>query len=475
MNDTKLEYKSEYGVPMKIMKFGGSTIKTPDMIKKVADIIKNEEDVKVVVVSALHGQTNEIREYLKTVETESNDIDSFIANILEKHENMVKTAISNEKIQKEVIVKIKNIILKLERLLYGVAYTEELTPKTQDLILSSAERMSAYLMEGVLNSMVVPACAYEADQIGIVTDGIFYNATANLQETEKNLCEVLDADIKKGVVPVITGFFGRDSEGRTTTFGKNGSDYSAAVIAYALSADVLELWKDVNGFMSADPILVPNAHTMDKLSYDEAAELAYFGIGLLHPRTVGPVRLKDIPIVIKNIIQPQKKGTIIMKKGFKSKNVIKSVVYTNDLVEIKVSGPGAGYRSGVLSLVSSTLSSSNINIYSVNTSQTYLSMLIHKNDLEGCLKALKDIQSGVIEGIEHQKDIALVCVVGEGSRNIKGLAGKIFSAVASSDVNVEMMSAGASEVAAHFIIKKEGLKRTIEAIHRAFCEEPSST
>jgi aspartate kinase len=362
-------------------------------------------------------------------------------------------------------------ILKLERLLYGVAYTEELTPRTKDLILSSAERMSAYIMEGVLLCKNVKAKAYEADRLGVVTDGIFCNATADLGKTEKNLHKKLIPHMKNGFVPVITGFFGRDEEGRTTTFGKNGSDYSAAVIANALHADLLELWKDVDGFMSADPNIVKNAHTIDKLSYDEAAELAYFGISLLHPRTVEPVRLKDIPIVIKNIQKPEEKGTMIGKKGYKTKNVIKSVVFSTDLVEVKVSGSGAGYRPGVLSAVSDNLGRSNINIYSVTTSQTQLSLLIHKNDLQRCLKVMENMHGGVIESTDFQRNLALVCVVGEGSRTMKGLAGKIFSAVADAGVNVEIISAGASKVASHFIIKRDDLKETIEAIHTTFCED----
>jgi aspartate kinase len=198
--------------------------------------------------------------------------------------------------------------------------------------------------------------------------------------------------------------------------------------------------------------------------------LAYFGIGLLHPRTVEPVRLKDIPIVIKNILKSDGKGTKIVKKGYRTKNVIKSVVYSTDLVEIKVSGSGAGYRPGVLSTVSEILGKSNINIYSVTTSQTHLSLLIYKNDLQRCLKALDDIYGGVIERIDFQKDLALVCVVGEGSRDRKGLAGKIFTAIANAGVNVEIISAGASQVASHFIVKKDGLTKTIKAIHTTFCE-----
>lgn len=455
---------------MKVMKFGGSTIKTPKMLDKVGELIKHDKGPKVIVVSALYHQTNDIREYISQIRTEKTEIDTFISNIVKKHKSLAEKSIKNKLILAKALDSVTNHILKLERLLYGVAYTEELTPRTKDLILSSAERMSAYIMEGVLLSKKINARAYEGDQIGIVTDGNFCNATADLNKTGKNLHQIIIPPLKKGIVPVITGFFGCDEEGRTTTFGRNGSDYSAAVIANALNAKVLELWKDVDGFMSADPNMINNAHTIDKLSYDEAAELAHFGISLLHPRAVEPVRLKNIPIVIKNILNPNKDGTIIVKKGYKTKEVIKSVVYSTDLMEIKVSAAGAGSRPGVLAAVVDSLNNANINIYSVTTSQTHLSLLIAKSDYQRSSRAFSKIGGGMIERIDYQKDIALVCVVGEGSRQTKGLASKIFSAVANEGLNIEIISAGASQVASHFIVNKADLKPTMQAIHNTFCK-----
>jgi aspartate kinase len=460
---------------MKVMKFGGSTIKNLTMIKRVGKVIKNTTDSPVVVVSALFGQTNEIREYIDKIRsnnerTNKEEISSFINKIRKRHKTIAGKLIADKSILSSVNEAVEDRIQKLDRLLYGVAYTEELTARTTDLMLSSAERMSAMIIEGVLVSNDVSAKAYEADNIGIVTDGIFMNATADLLESSKNLEKSLLPAIKKGTVPVITGFFGCDSKGRTTTFGKNGSDYSAAVIANAINAAELELWKDVNGFMSADPGIVRKAHTIDKLSYDEAAELAYFGISFLHPRTVGPVKVKNIPIVIKNILKPDDKGTKIIDEGHRTKNVIKSVVCSTELVEISVGATGAGYRSGVLSSVSKTLFDANINIYSVSTSPTHLSILIHRSDLKNCLKVLNGIIGGVIEDIDYKKDIALICVVGEGSRKTKNLAGKIFSAVSKAGVNVYNISAGASQVSVHFIVKKGDHEKTVRAIHSTFCE-----
>lgn len=456
------------------MKFGGSTFKTPAMMQQVVDIIKKDAGNVVVVVSALHGQTNEIREYISKIRTEKKEIEEFIKNIREKHFAFAKQVIKNKEILQSVLQTLDTLILKLERLLYGVAYTEELTPRTTDLILSSAERMSLYIMDGVLRSNKIEVKAYEADKIGIVTDGIFCNATADLKTTEKNLKKLINQDIKDGIVPIITGFFGCDEEGRTTTFGKNGSDYSAAVIGYSLNASLLELWKDVDGFMSADPNIIDQAYTIEKLSYDEAAELAHFGIGLLHPRTVEPVRLKIIPIEIKNIQRPNARGTMIVEKGFIAPNIVKSVVYSNDLAEIKLAAVGGGHRPGIIANVTMALNDANVNIYSIATSQTFLSLLIYKSELQDCIKALEKIADGVYKRFDFQKDVTLVCVVGEGAYDTKGLAGKIFSAVADANVNIEIISAGASKVATHFIIKQKDLEKTLTAIHDTFCKGSES-
>jgi aspartate kinase len=453
---------------MKVMKFGGSTIKNPDMMKEVARIIIAEHQKKAVVVSALHRQTNEIREYLDTFPRDLNDISAFVKKILNKHEFMSKNSISSKDILNNVQYDINNHILKMERLLYGVAYTEELTPRTKDLILSSAERLSTHIMVGVLKDQGISAEAFEADKIGVVTDGRFCQATADLKGCQENLTKIINPKIEDGIIPVITGFFGCDKDGRTTTFGKNGSDYSAAVIAYSLDAESLELWKDVEGFMSADPFLIPEARTIDVLSYDEAAELAYFGNDILHPRTVGPVRIKNIPILIKNISNPKSEGTIICSDTNEDSEGIKSVAYSTDLVEIRISGSWAGLRSGTLSDVTGVLGQKNINIFSVATSHTHLSILVHKNDLDTCLSALKTFSGGIVEGITFLEDIALVCAVGEGSRGKVGLASKLFTSVSDAYVNVEIISAGASDVAAHFVIKEQNLKKTLEAIHSAF-------
>ncbi|MEW6070898.1 MAG: aspartate kinase, partial [Candidatus Thermoplasmatota archaeon] len=393
-----------------------------------------------IVVSAVENITDMLREHLKNF-TNINNIERLIQKLKTIHEEMILTAIQPKKILDEVMPELDDKLKQLERLLYGIAYTEELTLRTQDLILSFGERLAAPTLQGILQAKRIPTKIFETDKL-IITDDTFGAATALLQETENKFSELVTPAIKNKELPIITGFFGATKKGYVTTFGKGGSDYSAAIAAYALNARAVELWKDVEGFMSADPKIVKGAFYLDNLSYDEAAELAYFGAEIIHPRTVEPVAEKNIPIIIKNIFRPEKEGSRITASTFKKGEVIKSVACRNDLGLVKVYGKGAGYRPGTLSEITSYLGKAGINIYSATTSQTCVSLLLHKNDLEKGFEILNSAKGGTIEKVESLGETALICVVGEGLAYTKGLAARIFKAVAEQNINVELISAG---------------------------------
>jgi aspartate kinase len=274
--------------------------------------------------------------------------------------------------------------------------------------------------------------------------------------------------VKKNVVPVVTGFFGITRTGHVTTVGRSGTDYTAAVVSYATEARPIEIWKEVDGFMSADPKLVKNAFLLDKLSYEEAAELAYFGAQVLHPRAVQPARLKGIEIVIKNLFKPESPGTVIGKSRHARKDIIKSVSYLPDVATLKVYDTGAGYKSGFLADITACLHKANINIFSATTSQTCAAILIEEADIPNAKKAIKGIIGTVGENFEVNPGMALVCTVGEGFGQTKGIAARVFNAVAAKNVNVDLISAGASMVAYHFTVDRKDLKNAIVAIHDEF-------
>jgi aspartate kinase len=274
--------------------------------------------------------------------------------------------------------------------------------------------------------------------------------------------------LDSGEVPVLTGFFGADEQGRTTVFGRGGSDYTAAVVASALDAESLELWKDVYGFNSADPKIVEDAHVVPFLSYEEAAEMAYFGAKVLHPLSIWPVSEKGIPVWVGNIDDTQKmRGTWITRKEDVQETVVKCVAHSRSVAILKIHGSGIGLEYGVLSKLVTALSDAHINIKSVITSQTSIALLLDKADLKKAHQILAALREKTVESIEPLSDIGLVACVGKGMITTQGIAGKVFGAVAKEGINVEMISSGASETAYYFIVKKENLDRAVRAIHGA--------
>ncbi len=447
------------------MKFGGTCLTNEDALNRVSKVVKDESEQKIVVVSAAAGVTNALRDFVSKPRQEK-EIDDFLLQMKLKHVEMLPK--KDGQTRKEALEQIEAKITKLERLLYGVTYTEELTPRTNDLVLSFGERLSAIVVAARLAHEGMDAVALETDALGMITNEQYGNAVAVLDKCEKNMAPPLHAAIKKGQVPVVTGFFGITESGHVTTVGRSGTDYTAAVVAYALDARPVEIWKEVDGFMSADPKIVKGAFLLERLSYEEAAELAYFGAQVLHPRAVQPARLKGIDMVIKNLYKPASPGTVIGKSKHARKDVIKSVSYLPNVAALKVYDTGAGYKSGFLAYITTCLHEANINIFSATTSQTCAAVLIEEADIAGAKKAIKAIIGTVGENFEVNPGVALVCAVGEGFGETKGVAARVFNAVAAKNVNVDLISAGASMVAYHFTVDRKDLKNTITAIHDEF-------
>jgi aspartate kinase len=240
------------------------------------------------------------------------------------------------------------------------------------------------------------------------------------------------------------------------------------VVAAALDAQRLEIWKDVDGFLSADPRMVHTATLIPTLSYEEAAELAYFGAAILHPRTIEPVRQKNIPIIIKNTLNPEIQGSIITAESPKQTMAVKSVAHTTDIGILKVHASGVGARQGILGLVANRIAEAGINIKSVVTSQTCISLLLASGDLEAGHKALATLKPEPYQRIEKIDNVALIAIVGDGLLQCKGIAARCFGAVAKADVCIEMISFGPSRAALYFLVPRDALNTTINAIHTTF-------
>jgi aspartate kinase len=448
-----------------VLKFGGSSLKDAKGFLNVAKIIKNEEGKKIVVLSGVYGVTDIIQKYLTYEKFDEIALQGLIQHLRRLHFKISSEAITDIAILKKVQYTLQNKIEKLERLLRGVYYVEELTDKTKDLILSYGERLSVPILAGALNDQCVKAKAFEADNLGILTNGDFGNAVAILNPISNNLKKEILPLLDENMIPIITGFFGCDNNGYTTLFGRNGSDYSASIIAYAIDANEVNIWKDVDGFLSADPAVIKGTHTLKYLTYKEAAELSYFGAKILHPRTVEPLMKKDIKLIIRSTYNPDKIGTEIVNNTHSKDPSVKSITYSKDIACIKIHGSGIGYKPGVLSEVTSYISSNKINIKSVITSQTCITFLLEKKDLNRSYNILSEKQIETVEKIERIKDIVLIAIVGEGIYNHHGIAAKVFSAVAQKGINIDLISAGASEVAYYFIVKERYLEPALKVIH----------
>ena len=453
---------------MKVMKFGGGCLTDSEDVLKVAGIVGAESGRVVVVVSAVSGITNKLEDGLHAALDSGVNVPRFLDKIRESHIQLLESVVPVGAVRHVAAVELMDRLKKIERLLYGVAYTLEITPSVRAHVMSFGERFSVLILAAALNSRGRSAEALEADRIGIVTDESFDNATARLAEVRRNLQKELLPVLERGAVPVVTGYFGRTAEGKVTTFGRNGSDYSAAVIARALGADRLEIWKDVDGFMSADPKVVSGARPVDRLSYYEAAELSYFGARILHPRTVEPLADSPIPVVIKNIHRADGGGTEVVPARPATEEVIKSITSNRRVAVIRIYGPGVGFKPGIIAEIGRLLAERGINIFSILTSQTCINLILDKADARAGSEAVSRLINGIIERVELKDHVALVAAVGDGLMKRRGAAARVLARVAEENINIEMLVAGASEAAQYFVVDEEDADRAVHAIHREF-------
>jgi aspartate kinase len=457
-----------------VMKFGGALMDGAEQIGNsanlVAERVKKGDEV-IVVVSAMANVTDDL--VVMGESARLGDMERVRSKISELEKRHLDTAgkLCKDKLLNETAAKIKNLLNVLNQCLTGVFLLRELTPRSKDLILSFGERLSAPLMRAALVSKGIKAIDLTGGEVGIITDSNYGNAKPLLNITEVMVKDRLLPILKAGVTPVVTGFIGQDENGVITTLGRGGSDYTATILASAMEADEVLIWKDVDGIMTADPKLVPSAKTIPVLSYAEVMEMAYFGAKVLHPLTVTPVQERKIPIRIANAYNPSNPGTIIREKGEGTKKV-KAVTAIKDLSIITTGGAGMIGVPSVVARVFSTLAENDINVtmISQSSSQANISMVVKSTDLERALKALKvEFRNGdLVRDIHAIPKVAVIAIVGEGMRGTKGIAARTFSAVAEAGVNVLSIAQGSSELNISFAVLEEDMQKAVEAVHRAF-------
>jgi aspartate kinase len=456
-----------------VMKFGGSSVADGERILHVARIIsemRRQGDEIVVVTSALGGVTDTligVAKRLSRVEDELKILETTI-RLRDQHTQTARDAIGDS----EIIASVEDVITlrmdELEKALIGVSHLGELTDRTLDYITSFGERLAAPILAGAISTLGTETIAFTGGEIGLITDKNFQNAMP-LSFAEKRIRASLVPNIKD-YIPVVTGFIGETEKGVITTLGRGGSDYSAAIIGAAIDADEIWLWKDTSGIMSADPRIVQDARKIPVISYVEAMELSYFGAEVLHSRSMEPVIRKKIPLRVKNTFKPDDFGTLVVEKPEKVNDVVKAITVIRECALVNISGFGMVGVPGVAAEVFGALARKNVNIMMISqgSSERAISILVDRKDLKKAISALDSCFPNIKKEIVHTDGVSALAIVGAGMAGTPGVAGRIFSALGTNQINVIMISQGSSEYNISMVVGEVDIERAVRVIHAEF-------
>jgi bifunctional aspartokinase / homoserine dehydrogenase 1 len=462
---------------LQVMKFGGTSVGDATCIARTAKIIARAagQGSCVAVVSAMSGVTNRLIEAANSAQTGDAKAASILMDSLrEQHEVALQSLTANENERSVSRKKLEEVLADGRRLCEGTALLRELSPRTLDAISSLGERLSAPLVSLAVRELGLPSEAIAANEL-IVTDTYHGGAEPLMELTRAKSQARLNPLLQNRVVPVVTGFIGATREGQLTTLGRGGSDYSATILGAALDADEVIIWTDVDGVLTADPRLVSEAKTIPEISYREAAELAYFGAKVLHPKTLKPVVQAAIPVWIRNSFQPDREGTKITPEGRSIGGGVKALTAIRDVTLISVGGPGIVGLPDVVGRTFSTTAEvrANVLLISQSSSQNDICFIVSTADADRTVEAMKkefaqDLAHQKVEHVTVDPNIAIVAVVGENMRGIPGVAGRTFSAMGRDGVNIIVISQGSSESNISFVIEEKDVKTALLSLHREF-------
>ncbi|HDN73808.1 MAG TPA: aspartate kinase [Archaeoglobus sp.] len=455
-----------------VMKFGGASVKDGKNILHCANLVKkfSKNNEVVVVVSAMAGVTDSLLQaaYKCCSEASSGFVKLFIVDMMKKHYEAIESAVKSEEIKSKVIGVTERLLDELEKVLLGISYLGELTRRSEDYIVSFGERILAPIFSASLLSIGVDSVALTGGDAGIITDRNYGKAkpVPGIYKTIRNRLEPL-LTIKR-TIPVVTGFIGMTDDGNITTLGRGGSDYTASIIAAALHADEVWMWKEVDGVMTCDPKYVPNAKVIEEMSYQEAMELSHFGAKVLHPKALEPVMRKKIPVRIKNTFNPDAQGTVICAETKKTGDIVKALSLIKEASIVNVSGAGFDFAE-IMSEVFRRLSDERVNVIMVaqSSSELNLSIVVDRGDAEKAYRSLKKLENEVTR-VGKIDDVSIVSAVGAGMAGTPGVAGRIFSALGRNRINVIMISQSCSEYNISFAVDKSEGIRAVRVVHDEF-------
>jgi aspartate kinase len=441
-----------------VMKFGGTSVGSAERMRAAARLAarENQQRPVAVVVSAMSKITDLLLDTMRHAEAgDRAGMATNLAAMRSRHEDACRDLLPETR-QAPVRAAIHGLIAEFERIVNGMAMLNERPPRSVDEGLAAGERLSALLVAECLNAEGTPAEAVNAWDV-VVTDAMFGNASPLMEPTREKARARLLPLLEKRVLPVVTGFNGATADGRPTTLGRGGSDFSASILAAALDAAEVWIWTDVDGIMSADPRLVPDVVVLDEVTYAEAAELAYNGAKVLHPRTLAPLVDKRIPVWSKNSFAPEKPGTKIVP-GIAKANGARAVASMAQVALVSLEPAIARVNVEVMALSSSSYRQS-------------FCFLVRAEELERTLQALEsalalELAHGYVKPVHVDDDVGLLAVVGEGMQGKPGLAGRIFTAISREQVNIIAIAQGSSELTIAIVVRRDGLEKAVRAVHR---------
>src|SRR5215468_9962892 len=462
---------------LQVMKFGGTSVGDASCITRAAKIIVNaaKEFRCVAVVSAMSGVTNRLIEAADHARAgNAGEAAAILESLRKQHETALSSLVRQEEERQPIRQRLQEVLSEGRRLCEGTALLRELTPRTLDAVSSLGERLSAPLVAAAVKETGATSEAIEAAEL-IVTDAFHGGAEPQMELTREKSQARLCPLLEKGIVPVVTGFIGATADGQLTTLGRGGSDFSATLLGAALDADEVIIWTDVDGVLTADPRLVPEARTIPEISYREASELAYFGAKVLHPKTLRAVLPEAIPVWIRNSFAAEKLGTKITQKGKSIGGGVKALTAIRDVALISLGGPGI---VGVPDVIGRTFTTTaglhaEVLLISQSSSQNDICFLVSKPHAHATVDALRkefaqDLAHEVVDHITVDLNVAIVAVVGENMRGTPGVAGKTFGALGQEKVNLIAIAQGSSETNISFVVDEKSMQNALRVLHREF-------
>ena len=462
---------------MQVLKFGGSSVGTPDAITKVIAIVKQREQAMpaIIVVSAMRGVTDQLILLAQSASQGNEAYKTIIQNLEQKHLDAVRALLPIQQ-QSGTLSMVKQLINEIESNCEGLFMLRELTMRMQDRLISYGEILSSKIIAAAFEAEGVDQVWLDSREL-IKTNSKYFNAVVDRSLTNQTIQAYFASSSNEHALYIAPGFIASDAEGNTTTLGRGGSDYTGAIYAAALKASVLEIWTDVSGMMTADPRMVQNAKEIPKISYQEAMELSHFGAKIIYPPTIQPVMYENIPVRIKNTFEPEHPGTLIENESPKDDNFIRGISSIKDICLLSLEGAGMVGIPGFSKRLFDALAKNKINVILITQSSSEHSICVGVNLQDTHLAKIavdaefeQEINTQVVEPLIIEKDLSIIALVGEQMRNHPGVSGKMFGVLGRNGINVRAIAQGSSEKNITAVIASQDVRKAINVLHEEFFE-----